>query len=155
MRVVSVETHRPLRNVVGQWLGRLTYNEGDDEVDLVADTLHIPLPQETGQADLGALCKNQKPCVLSVSCSSMTMRHRSPGQTPQVMQLWQYNKSAVHKCYPHIEAVAEYFFLNKTFALTQLSLTKADITPHKGHKTTFLCSIWKLPWKTIWPHCPL
>lgn len=83
--------HEHFRNAVGQWSDGLTYNEGDDDVDLLTDALHVPLPKETWQADLGTLCKHQKPYLLSVSRSSCqwhwdTASNRVPGQMPKMMQ---------------------------------------------------------------------
>lgn len=46
---------------------RLTYTEGDNKVDLLSNFQHITLPQETWQANLGAICGGQEP-KLHIAC---------------------------------------------------------------------------------------
>lgn len=43
------------------------YCEGDGQVDLISDVGHVSLPEETGQADLGTIYRENKQSIKTVS----------------------------------------------------------------------------------------
>ena len=54
LRSCGLDTPRPSHLIMQ------THRVGDDKVDLLADFLDIPLPQETRQADFGASYRQKK-----------------------------------------------------------------------------------------------